>query len=72
VLSVFHLCLTTGDTEKKGDTIMMVDGSIHSTPLRSKLFIAAFSVFAAFVFFAHPADAQKQQTAWSEQEKPIV
>ncbi len=72
MLSVFHLCLTTEDTEKKGDTIMMVDGSIHSTPLRSKLFVAAFSAFAALVFFAHPASAQRQQIVWSEQEKPIV
>ncbi len=72
MLSVFHLCVATEDTEKKGGMIMMVNGPIRSAPVRSRLFTAAFSAFAAFVFFAHPARAQRQQIVWTEQEKPIV
>lgn len=72
MLSVFHLCVATKDTEKKGGTIKMLHGRVHSRPFRTGVLIAAFSVFAPFVFFAHPADAQKQQIVWSEQEKPIV
>ena len=72
MLSVFHLCVATEDTEKKGGTIMMISGCTHSTPARSRLSIAAFSAFAALVFFAHPSSAQKQQIVWTEQEKPIV
>jgi len=72
VLSVFHLCVATEDTKKKGGTTMMVDSPIHPTSVRTGLFIAAFSAFAALAFFAHPASAQRQQIVWSEQEKPIV
>ena len=72
MLSVFHVCVDTEDTEKKGGPIMTVDGPIYSTLVRAGLFIAAFSALAAFVFFAHPARAQRQQIVWTEQEKPIV
>jgi peroxiredoxin len=50
----------------------MVNGSIRSVPVRSRLFTAAFSAFAAFVLFSHPARAQRQQIVWTEQEKPIA
>jgi peroxiredoxin len=50
----------------------MLHGRVHSTPFRTSVLIAASSVFAAVVFFAHPAGAQKQQIVWTEQEKPIV
>ena len=69
---MFHICVATEGQEKKGDTIMMVHGPIHSRPVRTRLFIAAFFALAASVFFAHPAFAQRQQIVWSEQEKPIV
>jgi peroxiredoxin len=52
--------------------IMMVNGYTRSAPVRSRLVTAAFSAFAAFVFFAHPARAQRQQIVWTEQEKPII
>jgi len=64
--------VATEDTEKKGGMIMMVNGYTRSAPVRSRLVTAAFSAFAAFVFFAHPARAQRQQIVWTEQEKPIV
>ena len=51
---------------------MMADGPIHSTPVRTRLPMAAFCAFAALVFFAHHACAQRQQIVWNEQEKPIV
>ena len=64
--------MDTEDTKKKGGTLMMVDGPIHPTPVRTRLFAAAFFAFAAVVFFAHPSSAQKQQIVWSAQEKPIM
>ena len=72
MLSVFHACVDNEDTEKKGGPMMTVDGLIYMTPVRTRLVTAAFSALAAFVSFAHPARAQRQQIVWTEQEKPIV
>ena len=72
MLSVFHVCVDTEDTEKKGGPIMTVGGPIYMTPVGTRLVTAAFSALAAIVFFAHPARAQRQQIVWTEQEKPIV
>ena len=72
MLSVFNHCVATKDAERKGGTIKMLQSRVHSRPFRTGALMAAFSVFAAIVIFAHPAEPQKQQIVWSEQEKPIV
>ena len=72
MLSVFDLYVASKDTEKRGGTVKMLQSRVHSRSFKTGVLIAAFSGFAAFVFFALPASAQKQQIVWSEQEKPIV